>query len=37
MQNIIAGLKTPLTVLKIHEPSLEDAYVELLRKDSEVA
>jgi ABC-2 type transport system ATP-binding protein len=37
VQNIIARLKTPLTVLKLHEPSLEDAYVELLRKDSEVA
>jgi ABC-2 type transport system ATP-binding protein len=35
VQNIIASLKTPLTILKIHEPSLEDAYVELLRKDSE--
>lgn len=37
VQNIIAQLKTPLTVLKIHEPSLEDAYVELLKKDGEVA
>jgi ABC-2 type transport system ATP-binding protein len=33
VQNIIAGIKTPLTVLKINEPSLEDAYIELLRKD----
>lgn len=29
-QETIARLKTPLTVLKIHEPSLEDAYVEFL-------
>ncbi|ADY55233.1 Phosphonate-transporting ATPase [Syntrophobotulus glycolicus DSM 8271] len=32
VQEIIAGLKTKLTVLKINEPSLEDAYVEYLRK-----
>jgi len=31
-QEIIATLKTPLTTLKIHEPSLEDAYVEFLNK-----
>ena len=31
-QEIIAQLKTKLTVLKIHEPSLEDAYVEYLKK-----
>jgi ABC-2 type transport system ATP-binding protein len=31
-QSIIAQLKTKLTVLKIHEPSLEDAYVEFLKK-----
>ncbi len=31
-QEIIAGLKTKLTVLKINEPSLEDAYVEYLNK-----
>ena len=29
-QQIIARLRTPLTVLKINEPSLEDAYVEFL-------
>ncbi|MDR3271384.1 MAG: ATP-binding cassette domain-containing protein [Peptococcaceae bacterium] len=29
-QEVIAGLKTPLNTLKIHEPSLEDAYVEFL-------
>lgn len=37
VQSIISRLKTPLTVLKLHEPSLEDAYVELLRKDGVVA
>lgn len=31
-QDIIARLQTKLTFLKIHEPSLEDAYVELLGK-----
>jgi len=32
-QAIIARLKTELTVLKIHEPSLEDAYIEFLEKN----
>jgi ABC-2 type transport system ATP-binding protein len=37
-QELIAGIGTPLTALKVHEPSLEEAYVELLRKsDEEVA
>lgn len=31
-QEIIAGLKTKLTVLKIKEPSLEDAYLEYLNR-----
>jgi ABC-2 type transport system ATP-binding protein len=31
-QDIIAGLKTKLTVLEINEPSLEDAYVEYINK-----
>jgi len=31
-QSVIARLQTKLTVLKIHEPSLEDAYVEFLNK-----
>jgi ABC-2 type transport system ATP-binding protein len=31
-QKLIARIKTPLSVLKIHDPSLEDAYVELLQK-----
>jgi ABC-2 type transport system ATP-binding protein len=29
-QAIIGGLKTQLTYLNTHEPSLEDAYVELV-------
>ncbi|MDR3237416.1 MAG: ABC transporter ATP-binding protein [Spirochaetia bacterium] len=29
-QKIISGLKTPLSYLNTHEPSLEDAYVELI-------
>jgi ABC-2 type transport system ATP-binding protein len=31
-QELISQIKTPLSVLKIHDPSLEDAYVELLHK-----
>ena len=31
-QGIIAGLQTQLTVLQIQEPSLEDAYVEYLKR-----
>jgi len=31
-QELIARIKTPLSVLKIHDPSLEDAYIELLQK-----
>jgi ABC-2 type transport system ATP-binding protein len=34
-QEIISGLKTPLCCLNIHEPSLEDAYVELIGKESQ--
>ena len=34
-QELIAKIRTPLSVLKIHEPSLEDAYVELLNKTNE--
>lgn len=38
VQEIIASLKTRLTVLRIQEPSLEDAYVEyLMRTGGEVA
>ena len=31
-QDIITQLQTKLTVLRIHEPSLEDAYIEFLQK-----
>jgi ABC-2 type transport system ATP-binding protein len=34
-QEIISRIKTKLTVLKIHEPSLEDAYIEFLTKQKE--
>jgi ABC-2 type transport system ATP-binding protein len=36
-QELIAAIDTPLTTLKIHEPSLEEAYVELLRQSVEEA
>ncbi len=36
-QSIIARIRTPLTVLRVHDPSLEEAYIELLRKPEEVA
>jgi ABC-2 type transport system ATP-binding protein len=34
-QSIIARISTPLTVLRVREPSLEEAYVELLRRSDE--
>lgn len=36
-QGILARIKTELTVLRIHEPSLEDAYVEFLNRTKEEA
>ncbi|HEY6013184.1 MAG TPA: ATP-binding cassette domain-containing protein [Candidatus Limnocylindrales bacterium] len=36
-QRVIARIDTPLSVLRVHEPSLEEAYVELLRKPDEEA
>jgi len=33
VQDIISQLQTRLTVLRIHEPTLEDAYVEFLKKN----
>lgn len=36
-QRVIARIDTPLRVLRVHEPSLEEAYVELLRKPEEEA
>jgi ABC-2 type transport system ATP-binding protein len=35
-QKILTQLKTDLTVLKIHEPTLEDAYIEFLKKNNKV-
>jgi len=34
-QQLIARIRTPLSVLRVHEPSLEEAYVELLRSPEE--
>jgi ABC-2 type transport system ATP-binding protein len=34
-QGLIARIATPLSVLRVHEPSLEEAYVELLREPVE--
>ena len=34
-QDLIARIRTPLSVLRVHEPSLEEAYVELLREPEE--
>ena len=36
-QPLIARIRTPLSVLRVHEPSLEEAYVELLRGSEEEA
>ncbi len=36
-QEIISRIKTKLTVLKINEPSLEDAYIDFLTKPKEGA
>ena len=36
-QEIISGLRTRLSVLQIHEPTLEDAYVNYLMKDGGTA
>jgi ABC-2 type transport system ATP-binding protein len=36
-QSLITRIQTPLSVLRIHEPSLEEAYVELLRTSEEAA
>ncbi len=34
-QPIISRIQTPLSVLRVHDPSLEEAYVELLRRPDE--
>jgi ABC-2 type transport system ATP-binding protein len=36
-QSIIARIQTPLSALRVHEPSLEEAYVELVAGSEEVA
>jgi ABC-2 type transport system ATP-binding protein len=36
-QPIISRIRTPLSVLHVHDPSLEDAYLELLRRPNEEA
>ncbi len=36
-QDLIGRIDTPLTVLRVREPSLEEAYVELLRQTEEAA
>jgi ABC-2 type transport system ATP-binding protein len=36
-QELISRIKTKLTVLKIHEPSLEDAYIEFITKSKGAA
>ena len=33
-QEIIQAIRTPLTFLKIHSPSLEDAYLEIVREET---
>ncbi len=33
-QEIIQSIRTPLTLLKIHSPSLEDAYLEIVREET---
>jgi ABC-2 type transport system ATP-binding protein len=36
-QSVIARIATPLSVLRVHDPSLEEAYVELLRSTDPAA
>ncbi|MGA9598157.1 MAG: ABC transporter ATP-binding protein, partial [Acidimicrobiia bacterium] len=36
-QPILSRIRTPLSVLRVHDPSLEDAYVALLRRPDEEA
>jgi ABC-2 type transport system ATP-binding protein len=36
-QSLVARVTTPLTVLRVHDPSLEEAYVALLRSTEETA
>lgn len=34
-QHLLAGLTTPLTKLEVHQPTLEEAYLELIKERSE--
>lgn len=34
MQNVIASIKTPLTVIKTHSPTLEEAYINIISKNN---
>jgi ABC-2 type transport system ATP-binding protein len=36
-QPLISRIRTPLSALRVHEPSLEEAYVELLASSEEAA
>ncbi len=36
-QALIGRIRTPLSVLRVHEPSLEEAYVELVASSKEAA
>ena len=36
-QSLISRIRTPLSVLRVHEPSLEEAYVELVASSKEAA
>src|SRR5207244_1483571 len=35
VHSILRSIETPLTIVKTHTPSLEDAYLEIVRKTSE--
>jgi len=35
VHSILRSIETPLTVVKTHTPSLEDAYLEIVGKTSE--
>ena len=35
VHSILRSIETPLTVVKTHTPSLEDAYLEIVSKTSE--
>lgn len=35
-QSVIQQIKTPLSTLKIHDPSLEEAYLEIIKEDNNI-